>query len=168
MLNKLIATGLLSGLIIGLAAAATGHPVFHALANGAAPFGQIFINGIRMIVIPLVVTIIFSSVARLGDIRALGRIGGRTLGFYGASLIPAILIGMAIMTLGLRFVPELAMPATDAITVPRLRGLTEFFVGLVPANIFLPRRKAQFYRLLFSRRSLRPQLELWSLVGGSA
>lgn len=148
MLNKLIAGGLIAGLIIGLLAAATGNSVLHAIANGSAPFGQIFINGIRMIVIPLVVTIIFASVARLGDIRALGRIGGRTLGFYGLSLIPAILIGMGIMVLGLRFVPELTMPAADAVTVPQLRGLTEFFVGLVPSNIFASAAKGAILPLI--------------------
>ncbi len=148
MLNKLIAAGLVAGLIVGLLAAATGNPVFHAIANGSAPFGQIFINGVRMIVIPLVVTIIFASVARLGDVRALGRIGGRTLGFYGVSLIPAILMGMGVMALGLRFVPELTMPAADAVTVPQLRGLTEFFVGLVPSNIFASAAKGAILPLI--------------------
>jgi len=118
------------------------------LANGAAPFGQIFINGVRMIVIPLVVTIIFASIARLGDIRALGRIGGQTLAFYGLSLIPAILIGMGIMAIGLRFVPDLTMPAADAVTVPQLRGLTEFFVGLVPSNIFASAAKGAILPLI--------------------
>jgi len=89
-----------------------------------------------MIVIPLVVTIIFASVARLGDIKTLGKIGGRTLGFYWLTLIPAIALGMGVMALGLRFVPEITMPASDAVSVPRLRGLTDFFIGLVPPNIF--------------------------------
>lgn len=148
MLNKLIALGLIAGLVVGLLAAATGNSSLLAIANGAAPFGQIFINGVRMIVIPLVVTIIFASVARLGDIRALGRIGGRTLGFYGLSLIPAILIGMSIMALGLRFVPELSMPPADAVTVPPLRGLTEFFVGLIPSNIFASAAKGAILPLI--------------------
>jgi Na+/H+-dicarboxylate symporter len=148
MLNKLIAAGLIAGLVVGLLAAATGNSVLHAIANGSAPFGQIFINGVRMIVIPLVVTIIFASIARLGDIRALGRMGGRTLSFYGLSLIPAILIGMGIMTVGLRFVPELTMPAADSVTVPQLRGLTEFFVGLVPANVFASAAKGAILPLI--------------------
>lgn len=148
MLNKLIAAGLIAGLVVGLLAAATGNSALHAIANGSAPFGQVFINGIRMIVIPLVVTIIFASIARLGDIRALGRIGGRTLSFYGLSLIPAILIGMGIMALGLRFVPEITMPASDAVSVPKLRGLTEFFVGLVPANIFASAAKGAILPLI--------------------
>lgn len=148
MLNRLIAVGLLLGLLVGLLASATGHPLFTTLAKGSAPFGQIFINGVRMIVIPLVVTIIFASIARLGDIRALGRIGSQTLGFYGVSLIPAIFIGMGVMAIGLRFVPDLTMPAADAVTVPQLRGLTEFFVGLVPSNIFASAAKGAILPLI--------------------
>ena len=136
MLNKLIALGLVLGLLVGLAAAASGNAVLLAIAEGSAPFGKIFINAIRMIVIPLVVSIIFASIARLGDIKTLGKIGGRTLGFYWLTLIPAIALGMGVMALGLRFVPDISMPAADAVSVPRLRGLTDFFIGLVPPNIF--------------------------------
>ncbi len=148
MLNKLIAAGLLAGLVVGLLAAATGNTALHMIAQGSAPFGQVFINGIRMIVIPLVVTIIFASVARLGDLRALGRLGGRTLGFYALTLIPAILIGMCSMQLGLRFVPELTLPEQGAVTVPQLRGLSEFFVGLLPANIFATAAKGAILPLI--------------------
>lgn len=136
MLNKFIALGLILGLLVGLSAAASGNAVLHIIAEGSAPFGKIFINAIRMIVIPLVVAIIFTSIARLGDIRTLGKIGGQTLGFYWLTLIPAIALGMGIMTLGLRFVPDVTMPPSDAVTVPQLRGLTDFFIGLVPPNIF--------------------------------
>ena len=136
MLNKLIALGLVLGLLVGLAAAASGNAVLFTIAEGSAPFGKIFINAIRMIVIPLVVSIIFASIARLGDIKTLGKIGGRTLGFYWLTLIPAIALGMGVMVLGLRFVPDISMPAADAVSVPRLRGLTDFFIGLVPPNIF--------------------------------
>ena len=118
MLNKFIALGLLLGLIVGLVAAASGNAVLLAIADGSAPFGKLFINAIRMIVIPLVVTIVFASIARLGDIKTLGKIGGRTLGFYWLTLIPAIALGMGVMALGLRFVPDMTMPAADAVTVP--------------------------------------------------
>ena len=136
MLNKMIALGLFLGLLVGLGAAATQNPLLQAIATESAPLGKIFINAIRMIVIPLVVSIMFASVARLGDIKMLGEIGGKTLGFYWLTLIPAILLGMGVMHLGLGFVPEISMPAEDAIAVPQLRGITDFLVSLVPANIF--------------------------------
>ena len=62
MLHFAIAVGLVLGLAVGFAAAATGNEWLMAIAQGSAPFGAIFINAIRMVVIPLIVTIIFTSV----------------------------------------------------------------------------------------------------------
>ena len=136
MLHFAIAAGLVLGLIVGLGAAATGNEWLMAIAQGSAPFGAIFMNAIRMVVIPLIVTVIFSSIARLGDPRKLGRIGGMTIAFYWITLIPAIAIGMATMKFGLRFASDIEMPQTTATTVPQLQGIVDFIVSLVPANPF--------------------------------
>ena len=136
MLHKAIAAGLILGLIVGLGAASTGNATLHAIAAGSAPFGAIFMNAIRMVVIPLIVTVIFSSIARLGDPRKLGRIGGLTLAYYWITLIPAIAIGMLIMTFGLKFASDISMPQAAAADVPELPGMVDFIVSLVPANPF--------------------------------
>ena len=136
MLHLAIAAGLLLGLIVGLGAAATGNDWLLALAKGSAPFGAIFMNAIRMVVIPLIVTVIFTSIARLGDARKLGRIGGLTIAYYWITLIPAIAIGMATMKVGLQFASEIEMPQAAAAEVPELPSLVDFIVSLVPANPF--------------------------------
>ena len=136
MLHLAIAAGLVLGLIVGLGAAATGNDWLLALAKGSAPFGAIFMNAIRMVVIPLIVTVIFTSIARLGDPRKLGRIGGLTIAYYWITLIPAIAIGMATMKVGLRFASEIDMPQTEATEVPELQSIVDFIVSLVPANPF--------------------------------
>lgn len=136
MLHLAIAAGLVLGLIVGLGAAATGNEWLLAIAKGSAPFGAIFMNAIRMVVIPLIVTVIFTSIARLGDPRKLGRIGGLTIAFYWVSLVPAIAIGMATMKVGLQFAHEIRMPQTEAAEVPELQGIVDFIVTLVPANPF--------------------------------
>ena len=136
MLHLAIAAGLVLGLIVGLGASATGNDWLYAIAKGSAPFGAIFMNAIRMIVIPLIVTVIFTSIARLGDPRKLGRIGGLTLGWYWLSLLPAIAIGMATMKAGLQFAGDIQMPQTAAIEVPQLQSIVDFIVSLVPANPF--------------------------------
>jgi len=136
MLHLAIAAGLVLGLIVGLTAAATGNELLHAIANGSAPFGAVFMNAIKMVVIPLIVTVIFTSIARLGDPRKLGRIGGQTLAYYWLTLIPGIAIGMGTMMFGLRFVGEISMPQTVATEVPELQGFVDFLVSLVPANPF--------------------------------
>ncbi len=136
MLHFAIATGLVLGLVVGLAAAATGNEWLLAIAEGSAPFGTVFINAIRMVVIPLVVTIIFASIAGLGDTRKLGRVGAFTLAFYWVTLIPAIIIGMTAMKLGLKFSPDIAMPVAETADIPSLPGIVDFLVSLVPANPF--------------------------------
>lgn len=136
MLHIAIAAGLILGLIVGLAASATGNETLLAIANGSAPFGTIFINAIRMVVLPLIMTVIFTSIARLGDPRKLGRIGGMTLAFYWITLIPAIIIGMGVMKIGLQFSPAIEMPSADVADIPPLPGIVDFLVSLVPANPF--------------------------------
>lgn len=136
MLHLAIAAGLVLGLAVGLGASATGNPWLLALAERSAPIGAIFMNAIRMVIIPLIVTIIFTSIARLGDPRKLGRIGGLTIAFYWITLIPAIAIGMATMKFGLRFANEIDMPDTAAADVPELQSIVDFIVSLVPANPF--------------------------------
>lgn len=136
MLHVAIAAGLILGLVVGLGAAATGNEWLLAIANGSAPFGTLFMNAIRMVVIPLIITVIFASIARLGDPRKLGRIGGLTIAYYWITLIPAIAIGMATMKVGLRYASEIEMPQTEATTVPELQSFVDFLVSLVPSNPF--------------------------------
>ena len=136
MLQIAIAAGLILGLMVGLGAAATGNSFLLAIAEGSAPFGVIFMNAIRMVVIPLIVTVIFTSIARLGDPRKLGRIGGLTLAYFWVTLIPAIAIGMLTMKVGLRFASEITMPQATAVEVPELQGIVDFLVTLVPSNPF--------------------------------
>ena len=107
-----------------------------AVAKGSAPFGTLFMNAIKMVVIPLIVTVIFTSIARLGDPRTLGRIAGFTIAYYWITLIPAIAIGMATMKVGLRFADDIDMPRTEATEIPELQSIVDFIVNLVPANPF--------------------------------
>lgn len=136
MLHLAIAAGLVLGLGFGLLASATGSPLLTAIATASAPLGAAFMNAIRMVVIPLVMAVIFSGVARLGDPRKLGRVGGFTLAFFWATLIPAILIGMGAMKVGLLFAPDVAAPQATAQAAPELPGFVDFLVSLIPPNPF--------------------------------
>ncbi len=135
MLHIAIAAGLVMGLFTGLLAAA-GSDFFMVIALGSAPLGTAFMNAIRMVVIPLVMAVIFSGVANLGDLRKLGRLGGTTLGFFWATIPPAIVIGMGTMFVGLRFAPDVSAPAAAAREAPVLPSLVDFLVDLIPSNPF--------------------------------
>jgi Na+/H+-dicarboxylate symporter len=135
MLHIAIAAGLVLGLATGLLAAA-GSDLFMAVALASAPLGTAFINAIRMVVIPLVMAVIFTGVANLGDPRKLGRLGGTTLAIFWVTVFPAILIGMGTMWLGLWFSPEIAAPAVTATEATPLPGIVDFLVSLIPSNPF--------------------------------
>ena len=91
-----MAAGLAAGLILGLAAALTQHPVLLGVARGLRPIGVVFLNLLSMVVIPLVAAALFTGVAGLGDIRQVGRLGVRTLAFFWLTTLAAIVIGFAL------------------------------------------------------------------------
>ena len=134
MRNIAIGIGLAAGLLLGLVAALTGSDLLLTIAVGSAPLGDLFVNGIRMVVIPLVVTVVFEGVARLGDPRKLGVLGGGALAFFWITTVPAILIGMGFMAVAVGFAPAIAPPAADPGAVPDVPGLVEMLIGLVPPN----------------------------------
>ena len=61
MLHILIAAGLVLGFAVGLLAAATGSEALMSVALASAPIGTVFMNAIRMVVIPLVMAVIFTG-----------------------------------------------------------------------------------------------------------
>ncbi len=85
------------------------NAVIQSRENKVEPFSllaDIFLRLIKMIVAPLVFTTLVVGVAKLGDIKAVGRIGGKTLlWFIGASLM-SLLLGMVLVNI---FEPGIAM-----------------------------------------------------------
>lgn len=131
-----IVVGLSAGLVFGLLAAATGSPTLMSLAEGIAPVGQAFVNLVRMVVIPLVASTIFTGVASLGDPRRLGKLGGTTLAFFFGTTLIAIVIGMVTMKTALAIAPVTIQSVPDGQAAQELPGAVDFFLGLIPSNPF--------------------------------
>jgi len=133
-----IAAGLVGGLLFGLVAAVSGSPLLTSIAVGIEPVGTAFVNLLKMVVIPLVAAIIFVGVGTMGDLRRLGTLGAATLGFFGATSVVSILLGMGVMRLMLPLASDAAPRAMESVAAapPALPGLTEFLLGLIPANPF--------------------------------
>lgn len=131
-----IVVGLSAGLVFGLLAAATGSPTLMSLAEGIAPVGQAFVNLVRMVVIPLVASTIFTGVASLGDPRRLGKLGGTTLAFFFGTTLIAIVIGMVTMKTALAIAPITIQSVPDGQVAQELPGAVDFFLGLIPSNPF--------------------------------
>lgn len=97
-----ITIGLALGAAAGIAVNVSGFAETSAWTGQILPFlnfiGGAFIRAITMIVVPLVVASLMMGVASLGDIRKLGRIGGKTVGFYLGTTAVAITIGLVLAT----------------------------------------------------------------------
>ena len=91
--------GLIAGLLLGLVAAAlsaNNQPALTAALVAIRPVGLIFQNLLSMVAIPLVATALFAGLAKLGELRMLGRLVGRTLGGFWVASVIAIALGFVI------------------------------------------------------------------------
>jgi len=92
-----IIIGLVLGLIFGVLAAANGWSGF--TTNWIAPFGIIFINLLKLIAVPLVLSSLITGVASLSDLKKLSRIGGKTITIYIVTTTIAVTIGLVSVNL---------------------------------------------------------------------
>ena len=69
-------------------------PLGRVLVASVEWIGRLFLALIKMIVVPLVFCSLVVGVASLGDFRTLGRLGGRTIAFFTATTVMALVIGM--------------------------------------------------------------------------
>ena len=93
-------TKILIGLFAGAGAGAIANlgeiTWLQNLFSNLEPIGTAFINLITMIVIPLVVASLLVGTASLGDLRKLGRIGGKTVAFYMTTTAISVVIGLGL------------------------------------------------------------------------
>jgi Na+/H+-dicarboxylate symporter len=92
-----ILTGMIAGIIWGIIAIQNGFG--DETSDFIKPFGTIFMNLLKMIAIPMIITSLIVGVASLSDINKLSRIGGRTIGIFILTTILAITIGSVCVNL---------------------------------------------------------------------
>jgi Na+/H+-dicarboxylate symporter len=88
-----IIIGLLLGLTYGVIATNAGWGGF--TSDWIAPFGTIFINLLKLIAMPLVLSSLITGVASLSDVKKLSRIGGKTIAIYIGTTAIAVTLGLA-------------------------------------------------------------------------
>ncbi len=119
-LHTKILLGLLVGGAVGLLCNITlggEHPLVAGVNKYAAgPIGAIFLNLLFMIVVPLVFASIALGVAGLGDLKRVGRIGAKTLGFFLVSTALSVTVGLTMVQIfrpGTRITPEVRTQLLD-------------------------------------------------------
>jgi Na+/H+-dicarboxylate symporter len=90
-----IILGMILGLVYGIAAAQFQWTGF--ATNWVVPFGDIFMNLLKLIAVPLVLTSLVAGVASLSDFKKLSRMGSKTIGLYIATTAVAVTIGLLVV-----------------------------------------------------------------------
>ncbi len=98
------------------------------------PLGELFIRLLKMIIVPLIVASVIMGVADIGDVRRLGRLGGKTVLYYLTTTGLAVTIGIIIVNLIQPGVGvDLALQKSPETTPP---SLVDTLMGIVPENPF--------------------------------
>ncbi len=138
----LIALG--AGLAGGAAVAASGNARLLHAAEVITPVGVLWINAIRMTVIPLVVSLLITGVAGAADLRTIGRIGGRSLLTFFLLLLGTAIVIMPLAPMVFSLLPGGAvrppLPAGAAEAAGQLAasgqapGFGVWLTSLIPTN----------------------------------
>lgn len=97
-------TKILLGLVLGALVGGAANFFFPGAVwvdwisdNVMYPVGQVFLRLLFMTVVPIVFTSITLGVAGIGDVKTLGRLGGRTMGYFAMSTLIAATIGLTLV-----------------------------------------------------------------------
>ncbi len=123
--------------------------------------GTLFLNALKMLVVPLVASSIIVGIAGIGSSNALGRLGGKTLLYYMTTSLLAILVGLVLVNL---FTPGIqdGQPLKDLIGFHvdtssfegKIAGkdagdIVGIFLRMVPINIVSAAANGQMLGLIF-------------------
>ncbi|MEZ0496565.1 dicarboxylate/amino acid:cation symporter [Sphingomonas sp. IW22] len=144
-LTLYILIGLVLGIIVGLALNLSltdgGGPGDARLSELAGYFSivtTVFLRLIKMIIAPLVFSTLVAGIAHMGDTTALGRVGGRAIGWFICASLLSLTLGLILVNF---FQPgvglDIPIPAADAASgVDKAAfNLKDFIAHIVPASI---------------------------------
>ena len=138
-----VLVALVAAIAIGAVIAAGGNGQALRAADSVAPIGVLWVNAIRMTVIPLIVALIITGIASAADVKAIGRMGARTLVVF-----LLLLAGMAVVIMPLApsvfaLLPNAARPALppgaaeaarDLATGGQAQTFAAWVSSLLPSN----------------------------------
>ncbi|MGW8423958.1 cation:dicarboxylate symporter family transporter [Peribacillus simplex] len=151
-----LATQIFIALVLGIVVGALFHGNETAMAI-MAPIGDIFIHLIKMIVIPIVMAALVVSIAGVGDIKKLGKLGGKTLLYFEIVTTIAIVIGLLAANL---FHPGTGLDTSsleksdiskyeETTKTAGSSGFGETISHIVPQNVFESMAQADLLPIIF-------------------
>ncbi|AJY76552.1 C4-dicarboxylate transporter DctA [Paenibacillus beijingensis] len=133
--------GLFFQIIVSIVAGVLIGYFWPSLGNSLKPLGDGFIKLIKMIIAPLVFGVVVVGIAKVGDIKAVGRIGGKTILYFEIVTTIALIIGLVVANIsnpgaGMNIDPStLSTAGVEAKTKgAELPSEAEFILNIIPES----------------------------------
>lgn len=130
--------GLLTGIVAGVLLAFAMVVLFEGQMASYYWIGTFFLHALKMIIVPLVIFAMITGITGLGDVRKLGRLGGRTLLYFGVTTLIAVVLGAVLVNL-MQPGAELAVPTDlklpERIAAKGEMGLPDIMMSFLSENI---------------------------------
>ncbi|MGD2081907.1 MAG: dicarboxylate/amino acid:cation symporter [Chromatiales bacterium] len=146
-----------AGVLTGAASAGYREAIIPVFAF----LGTLFLNALKMLIVPLVVSSIITGIAGVSKGGALGRLGGKTLLYYLSTSLIAILIALAAVNLiepGLDSAGQPVKPPMDRAAVDEklaqvgtqgMEVVPQLLLRMVPTNVVAAAAEGQMLGLIF-------------------
>ncbi len=154
-------------IMLGVAAGLVSGWVWGAQMLSIAWLGTLFLDALKMMIVPLIVAAVISGVASLGDIRKLGRIGALTVIYYLATTGIAVLIGLFLVNLiqpGVGLDIQ-ASGLSESLAAKRDVGVADILNSLVSPNLVKSAAETQILPLIVFAILLSAALTTLGRVG---
>lgn len=124
---------LVVGVIFGFISRGFGFQDF--VIDNVAVLGDLFIRGLRMIIVPLIVSSIISGVTSIGSGEKLGRMGLKTFTYYVISSLFAIVVGLLMVNLLQPGVgANVGLEKTPEELAANVEKIGDTLIGIIPIN----------------------------------
>jgi Na+/H+-dicarboxylate symporter len=150
-LTKRILIALVLGIVFGVILNALGLTNFNAELSRyvLVPVGRIFTNGIMMLVVPLVLCSLICGAASIGDIKKLGRVGGKIITFYLVSTALAITIALIFASIIRPGIGTNLSAVGEAFETAKPPFIMDIFVNMIPRNPIAALANMEMLQIIF-------------------
>jgi len=141
-LTLYIIIAMVAGILLGYTVHTQSSPEFiEVFANRIKILTKIFLLLVQMIIAPLVFSTLVVGIAKLGDLKTVGRIGGKAMLWFISASLTSLMIGMVLVNIlkpgvGIDLDNADASAAADVISKTQVFSLENFVVHLFPRSIF--------------------------------
>ena len=144
-----ILIALVSGIVVGYVCYKTGNADF--TANYLKPFGTIFVNLLKFVVVPVVLLSMIDGIISMNDMKKVGNIGWKTMLFFFCTTAIACVIGLACaMTFNnMGLFPTLALEEGAVWEKATTTNFMDTIVGMFPSNMWTAFSTANMLQVIF-------------------